>query len=138
MSRFVALFGRGYIVCSVCCITEAKVEVFVAVCVVDVTAAVRLVSRIKSAVSNKCCVHSRSKFGSILAEKLSEHDRTIDKEKPNHVSRDVKNLVTCGPQGIMGKFVSRDFSRPLERLVDFFAENLHGTFAENLRKDIFQ
>ena len=70
VSRFVALFGRGCIVCSACCIMVAELEVVVVVCVVDVTAVVRLVSRIKSAVSNKRCVHSHSKFGSILAEKL--------------------------------------------------------------------
>ena len=37
------------------------------VCIVDVTAVVRL--RVKSAVSNKHCVHSCSKFGSIVADK---------------------------------------------------------------------
>ena len=37
------------------------------VSIVDVTAAVRL--RVKSAVSNKHCVHSHSKFGSIVADK---------------------------------------------------------------------
>ena len=37
------------------------------VSIVDVTAAVQL--RVKSAVSNKHCVHSCSKFGSIVADK---------------------------------------------------------------------
>ena len=43
------------------------------VCVVDVTAAVRL--RIKSAVSNKRCAHSRSKFGSIVPDKERRKER---------------------------------------------------------------
>ena len=43
------------------------------VSIVDVTAAVQL--RVKSAVSNKHCVHSRSKFGSIVADKERRKER---------------------------------------------------------------
>ena len=43
------------------------------VCFVDITAVVRL--RIKSVVSNKRCVHSHSKFGSIVADKEPRKER---------------------------------------------------------------
>ena len=90
------------------------------VCVVDVTAAVRL--RIKSAVSKTSVARTRVvNLDTLYLIKNDGKKETIDKEKPNHVSRESSPIHAEMPQGITGKFISRDISR-LERLVDFLLD----------------